>query len=128
VVVLSGAVTAALRVPGWVRDRLHVAVYEVENDGTVTERDKDRLLTRPARSRRARGERRSCQRSSVWTQSELGQGLSLAAPDSPHHGAGSAKLWLLPPRDGRVDCEARVPRAQADPGRRRSGPVPYEST
>jgi hypothetical protein len=36
VVVPSGAVAAALRVPSWVRDSLRVVVYEVEDDDTVT--------------------------------------------------------------------------------------------
>jgi hypothetical protein len=35
VVVPTIAVAAALRVPAWVRKRLHIAVYEVDDDGTV---------------------------------------------------------------------------------------------
>jgi hypothetical protein len=34
VVVPTAALAAALRVPAWIRDRLHIAVYEVD-DGTV---------------------------------------------------------------------------------------------
>src|SRR5258708_760439 len=35
VVVPTAALVAALRVPAWVRDRLHIGVYEVDDDGTV---------------------------------------------------------------------------------------------
>jgi hypothetical protein len=35
VVVPTAAVAAALRVPTWVRERLHIAVYEVDDEGTV---------------------------------------------------------------------------------------------
>lgn len=35
VVVPTSALNAALRVPGWVRDRLSVDVYEVDDDGGV---------------------------------------------------------------------------------------------
>jgi hypothetical protein len=39
VVVPTAAVNAALRVPGWVRERLHVDVYEVDDTGMVYPRD-----------------------------------------------------------------------------------------
>ena len=35
VVVPTAAVAAALRVPTWVRERLNVVIYEVDNGGTV---------------------------------------------------------------------------------------------
>lgn len=35
VVVPTAAVAAAVRVPTWVRERLHIAVYEVDDEGTV---------------------------------------------------------------------------------------------
>lgn len=35
VVVPTAALAAALRVPAWVRDRLHSVVYEVRHDGAV---------------------------------------------------------------------------------------------
>ena len=38
VVVPAAAVNAALRVPGWVRDRLHVDVFEVDDGGIVHQR------------------------------------------------------------------------------------------
>ena len=38
VVVPTAAVDAALRVPLWVRERLHIAIYEVGDDGSVAER------------------------------------------------------------------------------------------
>jgi hypothetical protein len=36
VVVPTAALQAALRVPSWVRDRLHIDVYEVETPGLCT--------------------------------------------------------------------------------------------
>ena len=35
IVVPTMALSAALRVPGWVRDRLHIDVYEVDDVGAV---------------------------------------------------------------------------------------------
>jgi hypothetical protein len=35
VVVPTAALVAALRVPAWVRDRLRIAVYEVDDEGAV---------------------------------------------------------------------------------------------
>lgn len=35
VVIPTAALTAALRVPVWVRDRLHIEIYEVDDVGAV---------------------------------------------------------------------------------------------